>query len=41
MAFGFSSKPLVKAKGVPSSVTGIGEEPVVSIQVPFIVFGST
>ena len=41
MALGLCSNPLINAKGVPSSVTGIGEEPVVSIQIPFISFGFT
>ncbi|MNJ04990.1 hypothetical protein D3C73_1660210 [compost metagenome] len=41
MAFGLCSKPFVKAKGVPSSVTGTGEDPVVSIQMLRIREGST
>jgi len=34
IALALFSKPKLKAKGVPLAVTGIGEEPVVSMQIP-------
>ena len=39
IAFGLCSNSLVKANGVPSFVTGIGEDPVVSMQIPFMSSG--
>ena len=36
IAFGLFSNSFVNANGIPSSVTGTGEEPVVSIQILFI-----